>query len=119
MVADQVKMPPGYHVEWSGQFEYLQRAAAKLRLVVPATLLVILVLLYLNFGRLTETLIVMLSVPFALVGGVWLMWCARLQHERRRRRRFHRARRRCRRDRRRHADLSRSGAHRATHALCA
>jgi Cu(I)/Ag(I) efflux system membrane protein CusA/SilA len=73
-VAEQVKLPPGYHVEWSGQFEYLQRAAAKLRVVIPATLLLILVLLYLNFGRLTETLIVMLSVPFALVGGAWLMW---------------------------------------------
>ncbi len=73
-VKKQVKMPPGYHVEWSGQFEYLQRAAAKLRIVVPATLVVIFVLLFLNFGRLTETLIVMLSVPFALVGGAWLMW---------------------------------------------
>jgi len=73
-VAEQVKMPPGYHIEWSGQFEYLQRAEAKLKIVVPATLVVILVLLFLNFGRLTETLIVMLSVPFALVGGVWLMW---------------------------------------------
>jgi copper/silver efflux system protein len=73
-VAAQVKMPPGYHIEWSGQFEYLQRAEAKLRVVVPATLVVILVLLFLNFGRLTETLIVMLSVPFALVGGAWLMW---------------------------------------------
>ena len=64
-VADQVKLPPGYHIEWSGQFEYLQRAAAKLRVVIPATLLLIFVLLYLNFGRLTETLIVMLSVPFS------------------------------------------------------
>jgi Cu(I)/Ag(I) efflux system membrane protein CusA/SilA len=73
-VREQVKMPPGYHLEWSGQFEYLQRAAAKLRVVIPATLVVILVLLYLNFGRMTETLIVMASVPFALVGGVWLMW---------------------------------------------
>ena len=73
-VAQQVKMLPGYHIEWSGQFEYLQRAEAKLRVVVPATLVVILVLLFLNFGRLTETLIVMLSVPFALVGGAWLMW---------------------------------------------
>jgi Cu(I)/Ag(I) efflux system membrane protein CusA/SilA len=73
-VARLVKMPPGYHIEWSGQFEYLQRAEAKLKIVVPATLLVILVLLFLNFGRLTETLIVMLSVPFALVGGAWLMW---------------------------------------------
>ena len=73
-VAEQVRMPPGYHVEWSGQFEYLQRAQAKLKVVVPATLAVILVLLFLNFGRLTETLIVMLSVPFALVGGIWMMW---------------------------------------------
>ena len=73
-VAAQVKMPPGYHVEWSGQFEYLQRAEAKLKVVVPATLVVIMVLLFLNFGRLTETFIVMLSVPFALVGGAWLMW---------------------------------------------
>ena len=69
-----MKLPPGYHIEWSGQFEYLQRAAAKLRVVIPATLLLIFVLLYLNFARLTETLIVMLSVPFALVGGAWLMW---------------------------------------------
>jgi copper/silver efflux system protein len=73
-VSAQVKMPLGYHIEWSGQFEYLQRAAAKLKVVVPATLAVILVLLFLNFGRLAETLIVMLSVPFALVGGTWLMW---------------------------------------------
>jgi copper/silver efflux system protein len=73
-VGEQVKLPPGYHIEWSGQFEYLQRAAAKLRAVIPATLLVTFVLLYFNFGRITETLIVMLSVPFALVGGAWLMW---------------------------------------------
>ena len=73
-VAAQVAMPPGYHIEWSGQFEYLQRAEAKLKVVVPATLIVIMVLLFLNFGRLTETFIVMLSVPFALVGGAWLMW---------------------------------------------
>jgi Cu(I)/Ag(I) efflux system membrane protein CusA/SilA len=73
-VAGQVNMPPGYHIAWSGQFEYLQRAEARLALVVPATLVVILVLLFLNFGRLTESFIVMLSVPFALVGGAWLMW---------------------------------------------
>ena len=73
-VAAQVRMPPGYHIEWSGQFEYLQRAKTKLKVVVPATLVVIMVLLFLNFGRLTETFIVMLSVPFALVGGAWLMW---------------------------------------------
>jgi Cu(I)/Ag(I) efflux system membrane protein CusA/SilA len=72
-IARQVQIPPGYRLEWSGQFEYLARAKAKLQIVVPITLVIIFVLLYLNFGRLTETLIVMLSVPFALVGGVWLM----------------------------------------------
>ncbi len=73
-VMSQVKFPPGVYAVWSGQFEYLQRAKAKLRIVVPVTVLIIFVLLYLNFGRLTETLIVMLSVPFSLVGGIWLMW---------------------------------------------
>ena len=73
-VASQVAMPPGYHIEWSGQFEYMQRAQAKLAVVVPVTLLLIFVLLYMNFGRVTETAIVMLSVPFALVGGIWLMF---------------------------------------------
>ncbi|MCQ3925619.1 MAG: CusA/CzcA family heavy metal efflux RND transporter, partial [Rhodocyclaceae bacterium] len=66
--------PPGYYVAWSGQFEYMERAIAKMKIVIPLTLLTIFLLLYLNFRRLTETLIVMLSVPFALVGGVWLMW---------------------------------------------
>ncbi|NNM73887.1 efflux RND transporter permease subunit [Enterovirga aerilata] len=73
-VASEVKLSPGTTVQWSGQFEYLERAEARLRIVVPVTLLIILLLLYLNFRRLTETLIVMLSLPFALVGGVWLMW---------------------------------------------
>jgi Cu(I)/Ag(I) efflux system membrane protein CusA/SilA len=73
-VAEQVKFPPGYYATWSGQFEYMERAAERLKIVVPGTLLIIFLLLYLNFRRLTETLIVMLSVPFALVGGVWLMW---------------------------------------------
>jgi len=73
-VADQVAMPPGYHIEWSGQFEYLERASARLKTVVPVTLLVIFLLLYMNFRRLTETFIVMLSVPFALTGGFWLMY---------------------------------------------
>jgi len=72
-LAQKVNVPSGYRLEWSGQFEYLERAKAKLAIVVPITLVIIFVLLYLNFGRLTETLIVMLSVPFALVGGVWLM----------------------------------------------
>jgi Cu(I)/Ag(I) efflux system membrane protein CusA/SilA len=73
-VAEQVKFPPGYYITWSGQFEYMERAVEKMKIVVPVTLLTIFLLLYLNFRRLTETFIVMLSVPFALVGGVWLMW---------------------------------------------
>lgn len=73
-VADHVKLPAGYSVAWSGQFEYLERAEAKLKIVVPLTLAIIFLLLYLNFKALTETLIVMLSLPFALVGGIWLMW---------------------------------------------
>ena len=64
----------GYFIQWSGQFEYMERAVEKLKIVVPLTLFLIVVLLYLNFRRMTETLIVMLSVPFALVGGVWLIW---------------------------------------------
>ncbi len=73
-VQEQVKFPPGYYVTWSGQFEYMERAIEKLKVVVPLTLVIIFLLLYLNFRRVTESLIVMLSVPFALVGGVWLMW---------------------------------------------
>ncbi len=73
-VQEQVAFPAGYYAVWSGQFEYMQRAIDKLKLVVPATLATIFLLLYLNFRRLTETLIVMLSVPFALVGGIWLLW---------------------------------------------
>jgi Cu(I)/Ag(I) efflux system membrane protein CusA/SilA len=73
-VAEQITFPPGYYVTWSGQFEYMERAIEKMKVVIPVTLLSIFLLLYLNFRRITETLIVMLSVPFALVGGVWLMW---------------------------------------------
>ena len=73
-VAANIRFPPGSYVVWSGQFEYLERAKAKLKIVVPLTLLIIFLLLYLNFRRITETLIVMLSLPFALVGGLWLMW---------------------------------------------
>jgi Cu(I)/Ag(I) efflux system membrane protein CusA/SilA len=73
-VAQQVQLPAGTYLVWSGQFEYLQRAEARLQVVVPVTLMIIFLLLYLNFRRLTETLIVMLSLPFALVGGLWLVW---------------------------------------------
>ena len=73
-VAEGVKFEPGSYVIWSGQFEYLERAKARLMIVIPVTLLIIFVLLYLNFGRIAETLIVMLSVPFALIGGIWLQY---------------------------------------------
>ncbi|WP_022705368.1 efflux RND transporter permease subunit [Pseudorhodobacter ferrugineus] len=73
-VAASVTLPQGYSLGWSGQFEYLERAKERLAIVVPLTLALIFLLLFLNFRRLTETLIVMLSLPFALVGGIWLMW---------------------------------------------
>jgi Cu(I)/Ag(I) efflux system membrane protein CusA/SilA len=73
MVESMITLPVGYSLTWSGQYEYMQRAKQKLTLVVPATLLIIFVLLYLNFGTVSDTLIVMLSLPFALVGGVLLM----------------------------------------------
>lgn len=69
-VTQDVKFPPGYRAVWSGQFEYLERAKARLMLVIPLTIAIIFVLLYLNFGRMAETLIVMLSVPFSLIGGM-------------------------------------------------
>jgi Cu(I)/Ag(I) efflux system membrane protein CusA/SilA len=73
-VTDRINFPPGYYVTWSGQFEYMQRAIERMKIVIPVTLLSIFLLLYLNFRRIGETLIVMLSVPFALVGGIWLIW---------------------------------------------
>ncbi len=69
-----VVLPTGYTLVWSGQYEYMQRATAKLRVVVPATLAIIFLLLYFNFGNVGETAIVMLSLPFALVGGLWFIW---------------------------------------------
>ncbi|MDP3164734.1 MAG: efflux RND transporter permease subunit, partial [Hydrogenophaga sp.] len=73
-VAERVVLPAGYSVSWSGQFEFLERATAKLKLVVPVTLLIIFVLLYLIFRRFDEALLIMATLPFALVGGVWLLW---------------------------------------------
>jgi len=73
-VTDKVKLPPGYSVSWSGQFEFLERAQKRLKAVVPFTLVIIFVLLYLTFHRVSEALLIMLSVPFALIGGFWLMW---------------------------------------------
>jgi len=74
MVDEQVKLPAGYTISWSGQFEYMERAAAKLKLVIPATLSLIFLLLWLNFRNIIAPLTVMLSIPFALIGGFWLIW---------------------------------------------
>ena len=73
-VAKQVALPPGYSISWSGQFEFLERATAKLKVVVPFTLLIIFVLLYLTFGAFGEALLIMAALPFALVGGIWLLY---------------------------------------------
>jgi len=70
----ELDLPPGYSLTWSGQYEYMERAAERLRIAVPITIGVIFLLLYLNFRRLSDSLIVMLSLPFALVGGIWLLW---------------------------------------------
>lgn len=74
VVAAQVNLPPGYTLVWSGQFEYMQRAAKQLQVVVPVTLLIIFMLLYLNFRNLVEPLVVMLSIPFGLIGGIWIVY---------------------------------------------
>ncbi len=74
VVARELTLPTGYTLVWSGQYEFMQRVAAKMRIVVPVTLGIIFLLLYFNFGNVSESLIVMVTVPFALVGGVWFMW---------------------------------------------
>ncbi|MFA5970015.1 MAG: efflux RND transporter permease subunit [Sphingomonas sp.] len=74
VIAHDVKLPPGISVSFTGQFEYLQRARERLAIVVPATLLIIFVLLYVTFGRFDEALLVMATLPFALTGGFWLLW---------------------------------------------
>ena len=74
MVEDEVELPPGYTMVWSGQYEYMERAKDRMKLVIPATLALIFMLLYLNFRSVGETAIVMLSLPFALVGGIWFLW---------------------------------------------
>jgi Cu(I)/Ag(I) efflux system membrane protein CusA/SilA len=73
-VTRQVKLPAGYSISWSGQFEYLERATSRLKVVVPATLMIILVLLYLTFGRFDEAFLILATLPFALAGGFWLLW---------------------------------------------
>jgi len=74
VIAEQVTLPPGYSIIWSGQFEYMQRAIERLKLVVPLTLAIIFLLLYFNFRNVTAPLVVMLSIPFALIGGIWLQY---------------------------------------------
>jgi Cu(I)/Ag(I) efflux system membrane protein CusA/SilA len=74
LLEQKLDLPPGYRLQWSGQFEAMERANRRLRYVVPITLAIIFLLLYSNFGSVAESAIVMLSLPFALVGGVWLMW---------------------------------------------
>jgi len=74
VVADKIKLPAGYSLVWSGQYEYMQRAQQRLAIVVPLTLVIIFLLLYFNFKNITESLIIMLSVPFSLTGGLWLMY---------------------------------------------
>ena len=73
-VESKVRLSPGYAVSWSGQFEYLERATAKLKVVVPFTLLIIFILLYLTFKRVDEALLIMLAMPFSLIGGFWLLY---------------------------------------------
>ena len=72
-VAERVNLPAGYTISWSGQYEYMERAAERLKIVVPATLLIIFLLLYFNFRNISAPLVVMLSIPFGLVGGIWLI----------------------------------------------
>ncbi len=74
IVDAQVDLPPGYTIGWSGQFEYMERAEQRLRIVVPVTLLIIFLLLFFNFRNITEPLVVMLSIPFGLIGGFWLVY---------------------------------------------
>jgi len=74
IVNEQIKLPAGYTMVWSGQYEYMQRAQKRMKIVIPVTLVIIFVLLYMNFKNLVESMIVMFSLPFALIGGIWLMY---------------------------------------------
>ncbi|WP_305369509.1 efflux RND transporter permease subunit [Photobacterium leiognathi] len=73
-VAEQLKLPAGYSLAWSGQYEYMERAKARLSIVVPLTISIIMLLLYFSFRRVTEVLVIMATLPLAMVGGLWLMW---------------------------------------------
>ncbi len=74
LLAEEIEIPPGYRLVWSGQFEYMERAQERLQVIVPITLLLVFLLLFLNFRSLTESVLIMLLLPFALTGGIWLLW---------------------------------------------
>ncbi len=74
VIAREIQMPPGYRLIWSGQFEYMERAAQRLKLILPVTLMIVFLLLYLNFRTLSDSLLIMLLLPLALTGGFWLLW---------------------------------------------
>jgi Cu(I)/Ag(I) efflux system membrane protein CusA/SilA len=74
VIAREVKMPPGYRIIWSGQFEYMERATQRLKLILPVTLIIVFLLLYLNFRTLTDSLMIMVLLPLALTGGFWFLW---------------------------------------------
>lgn len=74
VVSDQIKLPPGYALSWSGQYEYMDRAKQQLMKVIPATLVIIMLLLYFNFRRVSEVIVIMGTLPLALIGGVWLLY---------------------------------------------
>ncbi len=74
VVQEKIKLPAGYSLLWSGQYEYMERAQKRLQVVFPITLVIIMLLLYFNFGNFTQSLIVMLSIPFSLIGGIWLVY---------------------------------------------
>jgi len=74
LIAESITLPPGYFLDWGGQFQYMLKARETLKLIIPLTLILIFVLIYIEFRNVTETMIILLSIPFALVGGVWLLW---------------------------------------------
>ncbi|HSR10639.1 MAG TPA: efflux RND transporter permease subunit, partial [Thermodesulfobacteriota bacterium] len=74
IVAERVKVPPGYHLVWSGQYEYMQRAKERLKVVIPLTLLIVFILLFFNTGHVGKVFIVLLAVPFSLIGAFWFIY---------------------------------------------
>ncbi|MBT8467831.1 MAG: CusA/CzcA family heavy metal efflux RND transporter [Deltaproteobacteria bacterium] len=74
VIAREVQMPPGYRIIWSGQFEYMERATQRLKLILPVTLIIVFLLLFLNFRTLSDSLMIMLLLPLALTGGFWFLW---------------------------------------------